>query len=62
METAMNYLPYKVGRGFCSYPFCLFWFVYTQCIPFAELFFLSVVVKHLNKVSPKNFALFRYSS
>lgn len=39
---------------------CLFWFVYTQCIPFASFFFLSVKVKHLNKVSPQNFVLFRY--
>ena len=39
---------------------CLFWFVYTQCIQFASLFFLSVQVKHLNKVTTQNFALFRY--
>ena len=41
---------------------CLFWFVYTQCIQFASLFFLSVHVKHLNKVSTQNFTMFRYSS
>ena len=43
------------------YPFVPF--VCTQCIQFASLFFLSVQVKHLNKVSsPQDFALFRCSS
>ena len=52
----------QVGRVVRTRSSWLFWFVYTQCIQFASLLFLSVQVKHLNKVSPQNVAMFRYSS
>ena len=52
-----------LARGaVCTRSCCFFRFLYTQCIPFASLLYLSVEVKHLNKVSPQNFALFPYSS